>query len=96
MGAARRASTSWSKSGEPFVNELNTMPGSLAFYLWQYEGMSPSMLCDELIRLALRRTPKSAARSMITAPASSQKRRQGGLKGVKGVKGLKGLKGSGR
>jgi D-alanine-D-alanine ligase len=84
------------KGGEPFVNELNTMPGSLAFYLWQYEGMSPSMLCDELIRLALeahaeKRRTIYDYRSGLVAKAA-----QGGLKGVKGIKGLKGLKGSGR
>ncbi|MCC7206966.1 MAG: D-alanine--D-alanine ligase [Anaerolineae bacterium] len=84
------------KGGEPFVNEVNTMPGSLAFYLWQYEGMSPSMLCDELIRLAHeahaeKRRTLYDYRSGLVARAA-----QGGLKGAKGVKGLKSLKGSGR
>ena len=36
-----------------YVNEINTMPGSLAFYLWEAEGLSPRNLVDELIRLAL-------------------------------------------
>jgi D-alanine-D-alanine ligase len=84
------------KGGEPFVNEVNTMPGSLAFYLWQYEGMSPSMLCDELIRLAHeahaeKRRTLYDYRSGLVAKAA-----QGGLKGVKGIKGLKGLKGTSR
>lgn len=84
------------KGGEPFVNEVNTMPGSLAFYLWQYEGMSPSMLCDELIRLAHeahaeKRRTLYDYRSGLVAKAA-----QGGLKGVKGLKGLKGLKGTSR
>jgi len=41
------------KDEQPYVNEINTLPGSLAFYLWQAEGMTPSQVADELIRLAL-------------------------------------------
>ncbi|MBO9308284.1 MAG: D-alanine--D-alanine ligase [Chloroflexi bacterium] len=41
------------KDEQPYVNEINTLPGSLAFYLWQAEGMTPSQVVDELIRLAL-------------------------------------------
>ena len=40
------------EAGEIFLNEINTMPGSLAFYLWQESGMTPSDVVDELIRLA--------------------------------------------
>jgi D-alanine-D-alanine ligase len=40
------------KGDQPYVNEINTMPGSLAFYLWQAEGMTPAQVVDELIRLA--------------------------------------------
>lgn len=74
------------KDSKAYVNEINTMPGSLAFYLWQAEGMSPSQVVDELIRLAL--------------DAASEKRRtlydyksglidQAAARGVKGIKGLK-------
>jgi D-alanine-D-alanine ligase len=42
-------------SGRIAVNEINTLPGSLAFYLWEPSGLSfPSML-DRLIELALER-----------------------------------------
>lgn len=37
---------------EVFLNEINTMPGSLAFYLWQHEGMSQSQVVDRLAELA--------------------------------------------
>jgi D-alanine-D-alanine ligase len=78
------------KDGEPYVNEINTMPGSLAFYLWQAEGMTPSMVVDELIRLAHeaaaeKRRTMYDYRSGLIAQATSR-----GLKGVKGTKGLKG------
>ncbi|MBZ0306992.1 MAG: D-alanine--D-alanine ligase, partial [Anaerolineae bacterium] len=40
-------------SSQFWVNEINTLPGSLAFYLWEPEGLSPTAICDELIQLAL-------------------------------------------
>lgn len=41
--------------GRVWVNEINTMPGSLAFYLWEPTGLSFSALCDRLIDLAFER-----------------------------------------
>ncbi|MBR3884641.1 MAG: D-alanine--D-alanine ligase [Bacteroidaceae bacterium] len=38
-----------------FVNEINTIPGSLSFYLWEYSGMNFSQLIDRLIEIAFRR-----------------------------------------
>ena len=38
-----------------YVNEINTIPGSLAFYLWQVAGVSFSELMDKLVELALDR-----------------------------------------
>ena len=42
------------KTEEVYVNEINTIPGSLAFYLWSEVGMDFSKECDELIQNALR------------------------------------------
>jgi D-alanine-D-alanine ligase len=39
-------------SNTVYLNELNTMPGSLAFYLWQETGMSPRELVHQLVELA--------------------------------------------
>ena len=38
-----------------YVNEINTIPGSIAFYLWQAAGVSFSELMDKLVELALDR-----------------------------------------
>ncbi len=38
-----------------YCNEINTIPGSLAFYLWKEEGVDFSQECDELINNALNR-----------------------------------------
>lgn len=37
---------------EVFLNEINTMPGSLAFYLWREDGLSQTNLVEKLVQLA--------------------------------------------
>ena len=39
-----------------YVNEINTIPGSLAFYLWSHTGVDFIALMDSLIEIALERT----------------------------------------
>ena len=38
-----------------YVNEINTIPGSLAFYLWNETGIKYTELLDKLISLSLKR-----------------------------------------
>ncbi len=38
-----------------WLNEINTIPGSLAFYLWESKGVTYSKLIDQLIDLAIKR-----------------------------------------
>ena len=38
--------------GKVYVNEINTIPGSFAFYLWEYEGMEYRELIDKIIEYA--------------------------------------------
>ena len=40
------------EQGEIFLNEINTMPGSLAFYLWQEDGYTRANLVEKLVQLA--------------------------------------------
>ena len=42
-------------TGELYVNELNTIPGSLSFYLWEASGKSFAELLDDLVKLAFKR-----------------------------------------
>ncbi len=42
-----------SKTKEFYVNEPNTIPGSLAFYLWEASGKKYNVLLDEMINIAL-------------------------------------------
>lgn len=39
-----------------YVNEINTIPGSLSFYLWEASGIPFAELMDRLVRLALKRS----------------------------------------
>lgn len=43
-----------------WINEINTIPGSLAFYLWEASGLSFPALLEEMISLALKRTREQA------------------------------------
>lgn len=38
-----------------YVNEINTIPGSLSFYLWEATGLSFEKLMDTLVSLAVKR-----------------------------------------
>lgn len=42
-------------TGEIFVNEINTIPGSLSFYLWEAAGLSFDALMDKIIYYAQKR-----------------------------------------
>ncbi|MDP4119857.1 MAG: D-alanine--D-alanine ligase family protein [Bacillota bacterium] len=42
-------------NGKLYVNEINTIPGSLSFYLWEPMGVSYTELLDRMIKLALKR-----------------------------------------
>lgn len=36
-----------------YVNEVNTLPGSMSFYLWRPLGLTPSQVVDNLVQLAV-------------------------------------------
>lgn len=66
--------------GSVYVNEANTIPGSLSFYLLEPAGIDFSQLTDRLIRLALERSRKQAR---LTTVYNSNILAQGGFKGKK-------------
>ncbi|MGI5824330.1 MAG: D-alanine--D-alanine ligase family protein [Bacillota bacterium] len=71
---------------QAYVNEVNTIPGSLSFYLWEATGMNFTELMDELVNLALKRqrTKESYNFSFDTNILAGFSK--GGAKGTKGVK----------
>lgn len=54
--------------GAVHVNEVNTIPGSLAFYLWEPAGLGFPALLEELIGLALERH-RSRSESATSIPS---------------------------
>lgn len=74
-------------NGEIYVNEINTIPGSLSFYLWEATGLSFDKLMDRLVKLALKRQRQNNTKTIsydqnIFALG-------GGVKGSKGAKACK-------
>ncbi len=67
-----------------YVNEINTIPGSLSFYLWEATGLSFDKLMERLVALALKRK-----RDMDHKTVSYDQNifaMGGGVKGTKGTK----------
>lgn len=73
-------------SEEIYFNEINTIPGSFSFYLWEESGLTITDLMLELVNIAKKRHRQKMGRvrSYETNLLSE--------KAVKGIKGLKGGK----
>lgn len=41
------------ETGKLYINEINTIPGSFAYYLWEAKGVAYTKLLDRLVELAL-------------------------------------------
>ena len=75
------------KTENVYVNEINTIPGALSYYLWEATGKSFEKELDELIDIALKRHRE---REKLTFSYDQNiLAMQGGTKGSKGMKGTK-------
>lgn len=75
------------KDNSIYVNEINTIPGSLSFYLWEATGITFPQLMDKLVQLALKRK-RAIDRKTFTYDQNIFSL-GGGVKGAKGAKGSK-------
>ena len=66
-----------------YFNEINTIPGSLAFYLWEPIGIPYKELLDRMIQLALKR---SREEQNLTFTFDTNILSQQSFSGTKGVK----------
>jgi len=71
---------------EVWLNEINTIPGSLAFYLWESVGMKYTSLLDKLITLSLKRQREEERITYSFDTNILSVRGSFGSKGSKGVK----------
>ena len=76
-----------SKSNKYYVNEPNTIPGSLAFYLWKEAGLEYTDLLEEMIQVAIKEY-KNTGKKVRSFETNILE----GFNGSKGCKGAKGMK----
>ncbi len=69
-----------------FFNEINTIPGSFSYYLWEEEGMNMKELMLKLVDIAIKQHQRKAGRI---------RNYDTNLLNEKAVRGMKGLKGEG-
>lgn len=72
------------KTRDIYVNEINTIPGSLSFYLWEATGLSFTKLMDELVKLAFKRKRDQDGKTV--SYDANIFAMDAGLKGAKGAK----------
>lgn len=76
------------KTDKVYINEINSIPGSLAFYLWDAKGINFTSVLDEMINIGIKDYKKRCSKThsfdsnILKGFASN-----GGVKGMKGVKG---------
>ena len=76
------------KTNKVYINEINSIPGSLAFYLWEAKGQDFTKVLDEMINIGIKDFKKRMSKTHsfetnILAGFASN----GGVKGMKGSKG---------
>lgn len=76
------------KKNKVYINEINSIPGSLAFYLWEAKGIDFSTILDEMINIGVKDYKKRVSKTH-----SFETNILKGFAAHGGVKGLKGMKG---
>ena len=74
-------------TNEIFIGEINTIPGSLSFYLWEAKGVKFSELIDKMVEYAI--LANAERNENVFSYSSSILNGAAGAKGTKGVKGTK-------
>lgn len=75
------------KAKKAYVNEINSIPGSLAFYLWDPKGKNYTELLDDMITIAIKDYKKRESKTHSFDTNILQGFAANGLKGLKGMKG---------
>lgn len=71
-----------------YVNEINSIPGSLAFYLWEEKGVNFTHMLDDMISIGVKDYKKRTSKThSFNTNILQGFAANGGVKGMKGVKG---------
>ena len=76
------------KTNKVYVNEINSIPGSLAFYLWDAKDVDFTSVLDEMINIGIKDYKKRTSKThSFDSNILQGFAANGGVKGMKGVKG---------
>ena len=76
------------KTNKVYINEINSIPGSLAFYLWDAKNIDFASLLDNMIQIGIKDYKKRVSKTHSFESNILQ-----GFAANNGVKGIKGMKG---
>ena len=69
-----------------YITEINSIPGSLSYYLWSETGLPYDKLIDEMVRFALRAKEEKEQNNFAFSSDILSGVSLGGTKGTKGSK----------
>ncbi len=73
------------KTKKVYINEINSIPGSLSYYLWEAKGIKYSDLLDELISIGVKDYKKRISKThSFNTNILRGFSKNGGIKGMKG------------
>ncbi len=76
------------ETNKVYINEINSIPGSLAFYLWDAKGINFTSVLDEMINIGIKDYKKRTSKThSFDSNILQGFAANGGVKGMKGVKG---------
>ncbi len=75
------------KAKKVYINEINSIPGSLSFYLWEAKGVRYSDLLDDLINIGVKDYKKRISKTHSFNTNILKGFAANGFKGMKGMKG---------
>ena len=76
------------KTKKVYINEINSIPGSLAFYLWDAKDINFTQVLDDMIQIGIKDYKKRVSKTH-----SFESNILAGFAANNGVKGMKGMKG---
>lgn len=77
------------ENDQVYLNEINTIPGSLSFYLWEPKGVKYKELLNRMIDLAFKRERENSGVTYAFDTNVLSGIHLGGTKGAKGTDGVK-------
>lgn len=74
------------KTNKVYINEINSIPGSLAFYLWDAKDINFTKILDEMINIGIKDYKKRVSKTHSFDSNILQGFASNGIKGAKGAK----------